>query len=288
MANTVLFQEIWEESLQARLDAPSNWKDVCDVIYTNERVIHKPYINSPTVQTTARGSAYTYQDWTETDDSLTISTIRILPTFIDRADLAQSKFTSIVDLAKRQGRLVDEAIESNWLSLHTNWTDFGTSSIGGGGAATTPITVSATNVDDICRGVVREIREANGQEELSRNGAFIVWRAADFEILEGFAQANGYGSADDALKNGLAPHVKYLGIDHYVSTLHTANHLIGGVKKVYWAGVLKDTYGKVYEVQEPAGASGGNVSAVGIVTRADFGFELLTNVVPIVFDINVA
>jgi len=72
------------------------------------------------------------------------------------------------------------------LANHGMWTDFDNSAIGG---AAGNITVDANNLDDIVRGVKREIREANGKDLMKRNGVFIIWRAADFEILEQVAQA---------------------------------------------------------------------------------------------------
>lgn len=284
MSNSIIYDEDWAVRAQERLDAPQNWKEICNVEYTNSRVLHNPYFTDPTVQTTARGSVYTHQDVVLTDESITINSIGILPQLIDRADLAQTPYAKQMELADRQATLLNEAIEAAMLASHANWTDFDNSSIGGSAGQ---ITVSTSNIDDIIRGILREIREANGQSLLNRNGAFIVWRAADFEILEAYMQANGFSMADAALRNGGEIGVKYMGVYHYVSTKHTANHVFAGVRKVYHLGIVKDTYGQVVVDEEPA-TSGGAMSAIAVIMRVDYAFKAWANVKPVLFDVSVA
>lgn len=284
MSNTIIYNEDWAVKAQARLDAPQNWKEICNVEYTNTRVLNNPYFTDPTVQTGTRGSAYTHQDVTLTNDSITISTFKILPQLIDRADLAQTPYAKQMELADRQGTLLNEAIETAMLASHASFTDFDNASIGGSAGN---ITVSTSNIDDIIRGIKREIREANGQELMDRNGAFIVWRAADFEILEAYMMANGFSTADYALKNGGEIGIKYMGVYHYVSNKHTAGHVFAGVRKALHLGIVKDTYGQVVIDEEPA-VSGGAVSAIGIVMRVDYAFKAWANYVPVLFDVLVA
>ncbi|RLF07590.1 MAG: hypothetical protein DRJ64_02685 [Thermoprotei archaeon] len=284
MANTIIYQEEWAIKLQERLDAPENWKEICKVEYTNDRVLHNPYSTDATVQSGTRGSAYTHQDVTFTDDSITINQFKILPQLIDRADLAQSTYAKQMELAAAQGTLLNEAIETAMLASHASWTNFDNASIGGSAGN---ITVSATNIDDIIRGLKREIREANGQKLANRRGIFIVWRAADFEILEAFVQANGFSTADNALKDGTVAGFKYMGVDHYVSNSHAAGHLFAGIKDTFHLGIVKETYGQVIIDNEPATGSGA-VSGIGIVSRVDYAFKAWNNTKPVLFDVLVA
>lgn len=284
MANTIIYAEDWSIKAQARLSENNKWKEICRVDYTNSRVLHNPYFTDPTVQTTARGSAYTHQAVTLTDDSVTISDIAILPQFIDRADLAQTTYAKQMELAERQAVLIDEAIETAMLAAHADWTNFDNSAIGGGAGN---ITVSANNIDDVIRGIKREIREANGEALLDRNGGFIVWRAADFELLEAFVQANGFSVADGALKDGTSQGFKYMGMEHYSSNKHAAGHLFAGVKKQYHLGIVKATYGQVVVDEEPATSSGA-VSAIAVIMRADYKFKAWNNTKAVLFDVLVA
>ena len=284
MANTIIYQEEWATKLQERLSENNKWKAVCKVEYTNDRVLHNPYMSDMTVQTGTRGSAYTHQNATQTDESVTIDTFQIAPQLIDRADLAQSTYTNQMILAEKQGELIDEAIETAMLGQHAQWTNFDNAAIGG---AAGNITVSASNVDDIIRAMKREIREADGENLMNRNGAFIIWRPADFELLEAYVQSNGFSTADGALKDGTNQGFRHMGVEHYSSNRHAAGHLFGGVKNVFHLGICRSTYGQVVINQEPATAAGA-VSGIGVVTRADYKFKSWNAYDPVLFDILVA
>ena len=282
VANTVLYQEDYVTKFQERLDKDTNWKQVCKVDISNKRVLNNPYMSTvPALQTHTRGTAYTHQTFALTNDAVTINQSQILGIFIDRADLAQQTYIDWMDAAELQGQLVDEALETDMLINHAMWTDFDNASIGGSAGN---ISVSASNVDDIIRGIKREIREANGTSLMNKNGVFIVWRAADFEILEAYVQANGFSTADSALKDGTVEGFKYLGVSHYVSNLHASGHLFGGVKGLFHLGILQDTYGQVVADNEPATADG-PLSGVGIVSRIDWEFVGWNNTKTLLFDV---
>ena len=167
------------------------------------------------------------------------------------------------------------------LAGHGDWTDIGVSA-GDIVLGSSQITVSESNVDDIIRGIRREIYKANGGPLFHRNGGFFVWRPADFEKLEAFMQANGFNSADHALMGGAVPGVSFMGFDHYISNDHTANHVFAGVKKTYALGILRSTYGQIVIIQDPA-----KVSGIGIVSRVDWARKKFNNVGGVMYDINV-
>lgn len=286
---TTTYETTYDDVLQDRLDQPTTWKEMCDVTITDTRVISSSYMSTfPTVSTVTRGTGTSLQGYVETAESLTISTGRDVGILVDWADLAQSPWTKPAELFDRIGALLNEYIEGAVLARHASWTDFGLASIGGGGAATDPITVSASNIDDIIRGVKREIREANGQSKMNQYGVGFVWRAADFEILEAFVQANGFMTADKALKEGTVEGLRYLGADHYWSNGHTANHVFAGVKKIERLGILRGTYGKAHTIDFPAADTGMFFSGRGFYSRVDIGHLTPTAHAGLVFDVNVA
>jgi len=288
-ANTITYETLYEDVLQDRLDHPTTWKEMCDVMITDTRVISTSYMSTtPSVQTVTRGTGHVMQTFVETAETLTISTGRDLGLFVDFADLAQSPWTKPAELFDRIGALLNEYIESAVLAQHASWTDFGTASIGGGGAATDPITVSASNIDDIIRGVKREIREANGQSKMNQYGVGFVWRAADFELLEAFVQANGFQTADMALKEGTVEGLRYMGVDHYWSNDHTSGHVFAGVKKIQRLGILRGTYGRAHTIDFPAGDTNTYLSGRSFYSRVDIGHLTPTAHAGLVFDINVA
>ena len=275
--------------MQDRLDRPQTWKEMCKVTYTDDQVIRSSYMSTtPAVQTVTRGTGVVPQTFAETSETLTISTGRDLGVIVDWADFYQSPWTSKAELFDRIGHLLNEYIETNVLARHASWTDFGSSDIGGTGGSTTTITVSALNIDDIIRGVKREIREANGQMFMSMNGVGFVWRAADFELLEAFAQANGFATADTALKEGTVEGLHYLGGDHYWSNDHAANHVFAGVKKIERLGILRSMYGRAYTIEFPAADTNNFASGVAFYSRVDVGNLTPSAHSTIVFDVNVA
>ena len=287
MTNTLVYNEEWAVKLQERLSEDTKWKDICNVEYTDTKVLHNPYNTDATVQTGTRGSAYTHQPITNTDETVSIDTFQILPQLIDRADLAQQTYDKQMTLADQQGILLNEQIEAAMMSAYTQMTVFDNSFVGGVGANPAgQITVSAANVDDIIRGIKRQIRKAKGQTLMNRNGVFIVWRPEDFEILEAYVQANGFSTADTALKQGTDEGFRYMGVDHYSTNMNTANHIIGGVKKVLHLGICRSTYGQVVTVDEPA-TSGGAVSAIAVISRIDYKYKVWTKTKPVIFDIQV-
>ena len=286
MANTFnsgVYKEEWMTKLQERLDKPTCWKEVCDVHYSDVQIFNVPYMATEFVlQTGTRGTAYGFSDFTLTNDTLTISTYKPVPVFIDRADMAQCQYATQMEIAERQGRLIDEQLESAMLATHSSWTDVGDPGTGIASSSTVQITVSATNIDDIVRGVRRIINVANGADLAARNGIFFVWRATDFEFLEQFAQANGFNLADTALKNGIQDAFYFLGAYHYVSNSHSANHVMAGVRKIVKLGILRTTYGQIVVTQDPNLQSG-----TGIISRVDYGTLVPTGLSTLVYDVNV-
>jgi hypothetical protein len=188
-----------------------------------------------------------------------------------------------MDMADRSGKLLSDQIETAVLADHANWTNVGDTGGVITSGSTGAITVSATNIDDIVRGVRRILIEGNGGDQMDRNGLFFVWRPADFEYLEQFAQANGFNLADAALKNGIERGYYLLGAYHYVSNSHTANHVFAGVRRIMKVGVLRQTWGKLKVTEDP-----GLQSGKGMISRVDFGVKTPTGLKALLLDVNVA
>lgn len=300
MANTILSQEVWENKLAQRLDKPTNWKDTCDVMYTDTQTTVLPYIGTagePAVSATWLTSAATRStlsnivtliDVTIATETLAVVTTNYAAVYIDYADQAQSNYAKIGDLGDLLGKKINERVESLTLANYGSWTDMGDTGGGAIGLSTTAVTVSATNIDDIIRGVIEQIQTANGFNLYQQNGGFITWRPADWTFLTAFMQANGYTFADEALKTGGRIGQEAMGLFHYVSTQHTDNHLMAGVRKILKLGLLRSTFGKTYVSETPSSSTAGFLSGTAIHTRLDYGLKVQTNVKPIIYDFNVA
>lgn len=274
----------YETKLQERLSAPMVWKEVCLVKYTDSGIWRNPYITDATLGTGTRGTGYTSTAVATTDDTVSITDYIYAAEHIDDADLAQKTFSDFMEIADRMGVILNEGMETKMLSEHAQWTNFDNASIGG---AAGNITVATSNIKKIITSIKREIREAGGGDLLARNGGFVIWREADFELVETLASAEGFNTADDALKNGIKQGFKYMGMEHYSSSKHASGHVFAGVKKAFAVGVCKSTYGKVKTLVNPV-VGGAQISGVGLETRIDSKFKAWTKMVPVLFDVLVA
>lgn len=300
MANTIIYQALWDDKLARRLDKPQNWKEVNEVVYTDTQAYNFPLVstsNEPAVATltnTAAGrstlsNVIPFIDVTETNQTLSIVTAEIDSVYLDYADQAQSNYAKMAEMGTLLGKKIGERAEAISLANHANWTDFGDTGAGVLGLSATDITVSATNIDDIIRGVLEQIQTANGYGLYLENGGFFVWKPAEWTFLVQFMQANGFNMADAALKNGGSVGVDYMGFTHYVSTQHASGgHTMAGVKKTQKFGILKSTYGKTYVNEMPSSSTAGSLSGTQIHTRLDYGLLVPTNLLPVLFDVNTA
>lgn len=274
----------YETKLQERLSAPMIWKEICNVKYTNSGILRNPYLTDATVSTGTRGTGYSSVAVATTDDTVSITTYVYSAQHIDDADLAQKTFSDFMEIADNMGTMLNEKIESQMLAEHAQWTNFDNSNIGG---AAGNITVSISNIKKIIAAMKTAIRTAGGKTLAERNGMFIQWREADFELVELLASSEGFNTADDALKNGIKQGFKYLGVEHYSTSKNVSGHVFGGVKKVFMLGIVKSTYGKVKTIINPV-VSGAQISGIGLESRVDNKFMAWSKMVPILYDILVA
>ena len=240
----------------------------------------------PAATTLVRDTAFSWTANAITNEQIDVATGYVANTHIDVADMAQCRYENQMEYADLFGKELNEQVESAVLGNYANCTDFDNDLVTTGTAGTTNITVTINNIDDICGALVREIREANGGDMMNRNGAFIIWEPIHYELLEAWARANGYTTADDIIVNGIKVGTKYLNVEHYFSNKVTSHHLLGGVKKLFHVGILNATYGKVDIVPFPAATS--NLYSVGIASRIDYGVKVFANYKPLLFDIQCA
>jgi len=276
-----------ETKLQERLSAPTVWKEVLEVKYTNSGILKNPYLTDAVVGTGTRGTGYTSTAVETVDDSVTINEYSYSAQHIDDADLAQKTFSDFMEIADNMATMLNEDVETKMLAAHAQWTNFDNASIGGTAGN---ITVALSNITKIITGIKREIREAGGGDMLARKGGFIIWRESDYELVEQLASSEGFSVADETLKNGVSQvngGFYWRGMYHYSSSKHASGHVFAGVKKAFMVGIVKATYGKVKTIINPV-VSGAQISGIGLESRVDHEFKAWTKMVPVLFDVLVA
>lgn len=273
-----------ETKLQERLSAPMAWKEILDVKMTNKGTISNPYLTDSTQYSGTRGTGYTSVAVATNADTVNITAYVGSAQHIDRADLAQKSFSDFMEIADNMATVLNEGMETAMLLEHAQWTNFDNASIGG---VAGNITVQLSNIKTIITKMKEAVRTAGGQDLADRNGLFIQWREADFTLVEQLASAEGFSTADDVLKNGIKKGFRYMGVEHYSTSRNVAGHVFGGVKKAMTAYIVKDTYGKMVEIENPV-VAGAQISGVGLETRIDRAFKVWSKRVPVTFDILVA
>ncbi len=307
VVNTIIYDELWANKLAQRLDKPQNWKEICDVVYSDTKVYNFPLVsaaNEPAVATLTTTAAersnvvnvIPFVTMTETNESLSVVRTEMDSVYVDYADQAQSNYAKIAGFGDLLGKKVNERVEAITLNstigiataktTSVGGTDFGDTGGGVLGLASTQITVSSSNADDLVRGIIEQIYTANGFNLYKENGGFINWIPSMWTFMVQFMQANGFNLADASLKNGGTIGIDYLGLYHYVTTGNTANHIAAGVRKCFKLGILRDTFGKIYRAEMPASSTAGSLSGTQIHTRFDHGTLMPTNLQPIVYDVN--
>ena len=260
------------------------WKEILDVKMTNKGTISNPYLTDSTQYTGTRGTGYTSVAVATNADTVNITAYVGSAQHIDRADLAQKSFSDFMEIADNMATVLNEGMETAMLLEHAQWTNFDNASIGG---VAGNITVQLSNIKTIITKMKEAVRTAGGQDLADRNGLFIQWREADFTLVEQLASAEGFSTADDVLKNGIKKGFRYMGVEHYSTSRNVAGHVFGGVKKAMTAYIVKDTYGKMVEIENPV-VAGAQISGVGLETRIDRAFKVWSKRVPVAFDILVA
>jgi hypothetical protein len=290
---------LWANKLARRLDKPQNWKEVNDVVYTDAGVYNFPLLSASnegavaTLTNTQAGrsllsNVVPFTVNTQTNQTLSISIAEIISDYKDYADQAQSNYSNMAEMGTYLGKKMGERLEAISLANHAAWTNFGDTGGGVLGLASTAITSSATNIDDIVRGIIEQIQAANGWDLYMENGGFVEWRAKDWTFLVQYMQNMGYSFADEALKDGGASRLgkQAMGLYHYQSNAHASDHVFAGVRKCQKLGILSKTFGKVYKAEIPASSTAGSLSGTQIHTRADYGLLVPTNLLPVTFDVN--
>ena len=64
--------------MRARINTPTTWNDIMNVKYSNNRTVVNSYMSTePSVVSGTRGTAYNYEDFKLTADTLTIDQYKI-------------------------------------------------------------------------------------------------------------------------------------------------------------------------------------------------------------------
>jgi hypothetical protein len=244
MANTIqdgTTKQHWMPKVQRELDKRLVALGICEVYRGPDRVIHNPYNSTPTGSDGAVSSpSYTVEDFTSTDDTLTVNRRADAAEHVDSIEQLQARYDLAMQRAERQSYVVKDKVDQFVLNLPVSLsgvTDIDDGDFGGTDG--NPKVTSNTNIDDVANTIIEKVGLANGAAD---KGMF--WVVSPYEVTDiaSFMQNNGFNTADAAIKNGFVGQ-PFAGLDIFVSNnlthtvVLTASGLPSDTETIAIAGV---------------------------------------------------
>lgn len=284
MANTISSRTYRDKyrsaSLQQVLRNSLVSAKVCEVDNSDNKRIQNPYASQPTATVQAIAGTYTVDNYTTTDDTLTVTDEVIVAEHIYDFEDVLSNFNMFASRTDEQNYAV--AYKIDYFVINNLCED-------ATGAYTTPVggfTTSA-NVPTIISNLSSQVM---GYADAYK-GLYLVIENTD---VPGFIQSgasSGFSFADSALKNGLM--TSYMGVEIYVvrsgtfanatigtTTVTNSGHRVFGVKNIA-------TYASPRSIRfEEKSVSG--KTGMEVVTFGYIGFKLWAQKAGLTVDITLA
>lgn len=253
---------------------------ICEVDRSDNRRIQNPYGSQPTASVQALSGHYVVDDFTTTDDTLTVTDEVIVAEHIFDFEDVMSNFNLFASRTEEMSYSVANKIDRFVIN---NLTEDGT------GTYTTPVGgfTDPVNINEILSNLLSKVA---GYSDVYK-GLFLVIENTD---LTGFIESqtkNGFSFADAALKNGF--YDSPMGIDIYVvragtfadetlgtKTYTNEGHRVFGVKNV---ATYASPRGIRWEEKLVSGKTGREVVCYGYI-----GFKLWAPKTDLVVDITLA
>lgn len=284
MANTISSRTYRDKYRKATLEqALRNMlvcEKICEVDRSDNKRIQSPYGSQPTATVQAIAGTYSIDNFTTTDDTLTVTDEVIVAEHIFDFEDVLSQFDLF---ASRTDETIYQVATKIDRFVLNNLTEDGT------GTYTTPAGgfTTAANINEIMANLISKVA---GYSEVYK-GLFLVIENTD---VVGFVQAqatNGFSFADSALNNGFM--ANYMGVDVYVvrsgtfasetlgtTTYTNSGHRVFGVKGV---STYASPRGIRFEEKAVSGKTGMEVVTYGYV-----GFKLWAPKTALIIDVTLA
>jgi len=284
MANTIA-SKVYRDKMRSKTLASAlrNMlvaEKVCLVDRDSVKTIQNPYGSAPTTTVQALAGTYSINDFTTTDDTLTVNNEFITAEHIKDFETALANFDLFSNRLNEQIASVAIAVDRFVIN---NLLEDGT------GTYTTPVGgfTTAANINQIFGDLVSKVA---GYSE-TFNGLFLILENTDLTGLIQAQMTNGFSFADSALNNGYL--TSMLGIDIYVvrsgtfadetlgtTTYTNAGHRCFGVKNMATYAAPR---GINYEEKAVSGKTGKEVVTYGYI-----GFKLWATKASLIVDITLA
>lgn len=214
MANSLtdLNREVWEKELQIELEKNLVALDICNP-NTNVKdsdTIHKPYMSRFYGQTYTKGTNFTVQDATATDEYLSINKAECVPILIDQVDKVQNSYDARTFLTPQIITDLNRKIDANIFSDY----DLATSAVDDGsigGTSGVSAVISQSNVNRIFTAAAKKLNNLS----VPVDQRFAVISPTVLEYLQLYTSGKDTQFGDDVLERGYVG--RRFGFEIYVS-----------------------------------------------------------------------
>jgi hypothetical protein len=212
--------EFWEARAQINLRKSLVAMEVAAVTtsLSGGDKIHKPYFTEHSAVAYTAGKDVTLQGASSTDDSITISTFKDVPMYIDEAEETQSFYNTMAEITDSASYQLRDAIDTAVFAQSDNGTEFDAGDLGGTDGSA--IILSSSNIISLFSNARKALQKLNVTEA---NDFCAVLSPAALAYVAQSATGNGFNFADAALSNGKVGN--FMGFDLYMSNnLATATY----------------------------------------------------------------
>lgn len=188
------------------------------LLKTGQSVV-RPYRSTLYAADYTRGSDMTFQDTTDTNETLTVTTAKVVPFTVDDLDALQSNYMLEAEYARDAAKVLGNQIDGAILSEVANAVsviDDGTF----GGSSGTPLTLSTANVLSVFSKATQKLNEQN----IDVDDRFAALSPQFMNVLEEYAAGRETPGGDMVGMNGFTG--RRQGYDLYQTNA------------AYWTGVL--------------------------------------------------
>ena len=228
----------------------------------NGQTVHRPYRSTLYPRDYTRGTAVTIRDITDTDETLTVTTAKIVPFYIDDLDALQHNYKVLNDYGDDASTVLTNVIDGDILGEYDQANSkVDDVEINGGATAGVGFTLTTANVLTVFTQAKKKLKKQN---IVMNNLAAII--SADFEaVLMQFLSNRESPLGDTTGQNGNIG--KYMGFELYVSNgCAWSGEVLIGTTPI--DGDTVTINGVAYTFKTTLGTTAGNVLIGGSATAA--------------------
>ena len=218
LGNGLLNAKYWVATMQEYRDKNLVAKAICNYagkgLLKNGDTENRPYSSDIISQSYTKGTAFTVQDITATNDTLTVNTVKVAPFYLDSVDKVQNSYDTAKEFAEKAMQVLNELIDGEVLGEYANATSTVKTGDIDGTSSTVAIAPSTGNINKIFTAAGKKLNQLSVQNDKR----FAVISPTILEILQQYTAGKDTAIGDKVMENG------FIG-DRFGFSLYLSNNL---------------------------------------------------------------